>query len=541
LPCTVERRLAHETPTLTLPRSTRGGEEGGASNQERGVDLESEVASNQVREGEQAGSSIAWTLLAMLVMGVGIAMRLWFYLYNRSMYRDEAALALNIVHRSFGGLLKPLDNDQGAPIGFLMIEKLVITLLGNHEWSLRLVPLSASILSLPLFYWLCRKVLTPGGAVMALVVLAMGAKQYDYSSDAKQYATDVLLTVFTLLLGTIAVGDWSRGMAPSKRGTIALGIVGALAIWFSHPVVFVLGGIAVLGAMEWLGGKPRGDPRPMLFVLAAWAASFAGNYLLVLHRLSQSTFMRSFWAEADAFAPAPKSIAALIWYKETFFQIFESPLSMGFVGLCALVFLVGVGILWRRRKSAALALLLPIVFTLAASGFGKYPFKERLILFICPMLAIFIGAGFEYLFQGQRRPVGIIALIFLLITPLNKTREYIRKPWLHSDMRQVMSLVAEHRQPGDQLYVYEYCYYPYEYYRDRFGLADLPAIRGKQKVDGVEGYKELLADMKGKRVWVMFEDAPDQQEWAGMVLDGMGRRVFEAKPFEEYVACYDLR
>jgi hypothetical protein len=47
--------------------------------------------------------------------------------------------------------------------------------------------------------------------------------------------------------------------------------------------------------------------------------------------------------------------------------------------------------------------------------------------------------------------------------------------------------------------------------------------------------------MKGKRVWVMFEDAPDQQEWAGMVLDGMGRRVFEAKPFEEYVACYDLR
>jgi len=103
-----------------------------------------------------------------------------------------------------------------------------------------------------------------------------------------------------------------------------------------------------------------------------------------------------------------------------------------------------------------------------------------------------------------------------------------------------VSLVAANRQPGDQLYVYEFCYYPYEYYRDRFGIADVPAIRGKQNVDGVEGYKKEFADLKGKRVWVMFEDAPQQQS-AMAVLGDMGKRVFEARPFDEYVACYDLR
>lgn len=36
-------------------------------------------------------SKIWWTLLALAVMAVGAAMRLRFYLYNRSMYRDEAA------------------------------------------------------------------------------------------------------------------------------------------------------------------------------------------------------------------------------------------------------------------------------------------------------------------------------------------------------------------------------------------------------------------------------------------------------------------
>jgi hypothetical protein len=170
----------------------------------------------------------------------------------------------------------------------------------------------------------------------------------------------------------------------------------------------------------------------------------------------------------------------------------------------------------------------------------KYPFKERLILFICPLIAIFIGAGFAYLFEGQRRAVGIVALLFLLITPLNKTREYIHQPWLHSDMRSVVSLVAANRQPGDELYVYEFCYYPYEYYRDRFGIEQMPAIRARQGIDGVEAYKKEFADLKGKRVWVMFEDAPEQP-FALAALDDLGRRVFEAKPFDEYVACYDLR
>jgi hypothetical protein len=485
-------------------------------------------------------STLWWTLLALLVMAVGAAMRLRFYLYNRSMYRDEAALALNIVHRSFGELFKPLDNDQGAPVGFLLLEKVVVTLLGNHEYALRLMPLVASILTLPLLYLLCRQFLSQPFAVIALIVVAMGEKQYDYSADTKQYAVDVFVTVALLLLAMLAIGNPLHNAAGSRKGLIALAIGGALAVWFSHPSIFVLGAIGVMAVMESRSRTPRPSAVDLLGVALIWILSFGANYLLVLHRLSHSHFMQSFWTEADAFAPIPKSIKALVWYKETFFAIFESPCSLGFVGLSALVFVLGVGWLYRQRKSAALVVLLPILFALAASMVHKYPFKERLILFICPLIAIFIGAGFAYLFEGQRRAVGIVALLFLLITPLNKTREYIHQPWLHSDMRSVVSLVAANRQPGDELYVYEFCYYPYEYYRDRFGIEQMPAIRARQGIDGVEAYKKEFADLKGKRVWVMFEDAPEQP-FALAALDDLGRRVFEAKPFDEYVACYDLR
>jgi hypothetical protein len=489
---------------------------------------------------EDGGPKLRWTLLALAVMAVGAAMRLRFYFYNRSMYRDEAALALNIVHRSFGGLLKPLDNDQGAPVGFLLLEKLVVSVLGNHEYALRLMPLMASILTLPLLYWLCRQFLAQPFAVIALIVVAMGEKQYDYSADTKQYAVDVFVTAGLLLLAILALGNPLTKTPGSKRGLIALAIAGALSVWFSHPAVFVLGAIGVMALMEWPIIKPRAGVRDLLIVALAWIVSFGANYLLVLHRLSHSNFMQTFWAQADAFAPIPKSIRALVWYKEQFFAIFESPCSLGFVGLSALVFTLGVGAIYRKRKSAAMLILLPILFALAASLVHKYPFKERLILFICPLLAIFIGAGFAYLFEGERKPVGIIALLFLLITPLNKTREYIHQPWMHSDMRKVVSIVAANRQPGDQVYVYEFCYYPYAYYRDRFGIADMPAIRAKRGIEGIDAYKKEFADLKGKRVWVMFEDAPEQPS-ALAALDDMGRRVFEARPFDEYVACYDLR
>ena len=412
---------------------------------------------------------------------------------------------------------------------------------GNNEYALRLVPLVASILTLPLFYWLCRQFLSRPCAVIALIVVAMGEKQYDYSADAKQYAVDVFVTVALLLLAIKAVGNPLRSAAGSRRGLIALAIAGALAVWFSHPAIFVLGAIGVMAAMEWIIRKPRSSAVGLLGVALAWLASFAANYLLVLHRLSHNAFMQSFWTQADAFAPIPSSIKALVWYKEAFFAMFESPCSLGFVGLAALVFVLGAGWLYRRWKSGALLVLLPILFALAASLVHRYPFKERLILFICPLIAIFIGAGFAYLFEGQRKAVGVVALLFLLITPLNKTREYVKRPWIHSDMRKTMSLVAANRQPDDQLFVYEYCYYPYAYYRDKFGMGQMPAIRGKQVDEGVETYKSEFANMKGKRVWVMFEDTPDAQHSALTALDELGKRVFEANPVDDYVACYDLR
>ncbi len=59
----------------------------------------------------------------------GVTLSLFQFIYNRSLWRDEAGLALHIINKNGLELLKPLDYRQVAPILFLQLEKLFSILL----------------------------------------------------------------------------------------------------------------------------------------------------------------------------------------------------------------------------------------------------------------------------------------------------------------------------------------------------------------------------------------------------------------------------
>ena len=110
--------------------------------------------------GERA-ARMAWSrrakAVAWILCLIGMVLRVREYLGGRALWRDEASLALNLVHRSFAQLLQPLDHDQGAPVGFLWACKLATTLFGYGEYALRLVPLLAGKkASGPVATYICR-------------------------------------------------------------------------------------------------------------------------------------------------------------------------------------------------------------------------------------------------------------------------------------------------------------------------------------------------------------------------------------------------
>ena len=144
----------------------------------------------RVSVSHQAVEAAPRLLVAFAV--VGAALRVLHYLQNPGLSLDETFLALNVLERSPADLLKTLDFNQAAPLGYLTIVKGSSALLGGGEYALRLPALLASLGSIVLFAVASRRLLPPVGAIVATAVFALFDPLIYYSAAAKPYAFDVL-------------------------------------------------------------------------------------------------------------------------------------------------------------------------------------------------------------------------------------------------------------------------------------------------------------------------------------------------------------
>jgi hypothetical protein len=183
-------------------------------------------------------SSNILAILCVAIFLIGAAFRLSQYIADRSLWFDEALLALNIINRSFSGLAQPLDYNQGAPLGFLLMQKLLTLLLGNADYVLRIFPLICGLSSFWAMYALAKRIFVEHAAVIAAIVLfAFSGSLIFYSSDAKQYSCDVFICLLLLL---VIARTLDRN--PLNQDFVLLAASGTAAVGFSHPALFILAG-----------------------------------------------------------------------------------------------------------------------------------------------------------------------------------------------------------------------------------------------------------------------------------------------------------
>src|SRR5215207_893413 len=228
-----------------------------------------------------ARRSDAWLLSAgWFFVALGSALRILEYVANRSLSIDESFLALNLIEKSPSELLHALDFNQAAPIGFLEGEKLAITIFGRDEYALRLLALLASLLAIVVFWRIARKVLRPPAATAAIAVFAMLDPLVYYSATAKQYAFDVAAAVLILALSLVLEDR------PLRRvELLALTLIGAVLVWFSHASVFVLVGLGLLLGIRCIGDRDWRRTPALIAIVGVWAASFAVEFLLTRSNL----------------------------------------------------------------------------------------------------------------------------------------------------------------------------------------------------------------------------------------------------------------
>src|SRR5688500_16371480 len=325
----------------------------------------------------------------------------------RSLWTDEATLALNIATRPFGELLTPLDYHQTAPVGYLWAARAATGLFGVSEHSLRLVPLLAGCTLLVVVWRLAERLLGPRGGLAALAITALAPSMIYYSAEAKPYMTDALVAA-ALVLAAVRV------IEPAGRGRVALALLGAAAVWCSAPAVFVLAGIgAVLVAAARRSGS-RARIGGVLAMGAAWAASFAAAWLTVYRPASRTGYMQEYWeagflsfASGDAASRSLKEACRILW------SFFVAPPSTLLAPRLELVLLAGVALVLaglmlagssevRRQRGMADAWLLaaPALVVAAASLARLYPMSTRLLLFLFPAVAVLAAAG---LLRAARR------------------------------------------------------------------------------------------------------------------------------------------
>jgi uncharacterized membrane protein len=439
-----------------------------------------------------------------IIIGVGIILRIAQYLYNRSLTEGEAALAINIVQRSYRELLEPLALTQAAPIAFLMLQKFSINVFGNSELSLRLFPLIAGIISIFLFLRLAQKTIYTTAIPIALILFVIGDHLIYFSSEVKQYSSDVTIALLLILMAITVLNRKS-----DIKYILLFGIVGALSFWFSHPAVFIFYGAGLVLLIVLMRQR---NPKSLMWLIIAGiiaTVSLSACYFTSLESISRHSGFLDVWQKSFMPLP-PKSLADFYWFIFVFLRTFKFPVGLSIYELllAVLSFIAGCIVIFHKKKSILGFLIVPILITLIASGLRKYAFEGRLLLFITPAMVLIIAEGIDFIRRKSAQGshvVGLLLVGILLIHPVARAAYRIVKPRAPEELRPVIAYVKENQQQGDFIYLYYAAENAFVYYSDKFGYTKNDYITGIAAPYDWQRYYEDLKKLQGnERVWILF-------------------------------------
>lgn len=398
---------------------------------------------------------LAWLGLVVLVAA---GLRLPHFMLARSLWLDEAMLALNIAARGFVDLLEPLDFNQAAPLGFLLLERAAVALAGVSEQSLRALPMLAGLAVIPLVGLVGRRLAGDAAGILAAALAALSPTLVRYANEVKPYSFDALVSAGLLLLALRALDARPRGL-----GWLAAG--GTLCLLVSFSAVFSAG--AALLALATLPAERR--PRPSSFAGTAvlWGLAVGVPYVLVYSAVAGSA-AQQFGYSSALLTPGP-DFGARAWLatRGTLLPPFAGdgagiPAAPTLVVVAvALVLALGAVRLARERGAAVLTLLLgPLALALAVSALRRYPLGvPRLMQFAVPLVLLLAAAAVDLVVRrlsprlGPRAALALLACAALAV-PARASWAALRSPYVGEEAEKLLDTWrAERRGTQEPVYV----------------------------------------------------------------------------------------
>ena len=342
----------------------------------------------------------AWAWLkahvGLVIIAFGALLRVLVYARNHNFCMDEGFLWGSISEMPVFEFSRELRQDQLAPFGFLIIERVFINLFGANTFAARFFPLLSSLTALALFWPFALKLAPRRAALVGLLLLAFSDDQIFYACEMKQYSFELAIAVG---LGLATMHAIERPF--SWRIAVPLALLAIASPWLSFSAVFI---VASCGLALVLTSITRGQWRAAAFwcvIGVVWGVSFAAAYQASLALLSTKTTMYVFWKFAFLpLWPFPPSILRTYETIGILLEVFANPLNMVHplwigVFLPLVTLFAGAFALARRSWPGWIVLVVPILLAMLASALNRYPFHGRLILELAPAFFLLMALGVE--------------------------------------------------------------------------------------------------------------------------------------------------
>jgi 4-amino-4-deoxy-L-arabinose transferase-like glycosyltransferase len=370
-------------------------------------------------------------------------MRILSYARNRSLFYDEINLARNYAEKDYIQLLGNLDYNQHSPPFFNWIVKLSTDIFGMNEYAFRLFPFMAGVASIFLFYKISKRFLSDFPLWFALILFGFSSYLLEYGTEVKQYSSDVF---WTCLLIYSAL----RFPVQSLKSGIYWAIGGAIIIWFSMPVVFILAGIGFYFAFLAYRDSSVAflkNFKSLIPIIGTWLFSFALLYLINLQHSLGSThlagFHEPFFLKIDNLTQTSKIIIGIVRS-----IVGHTAVPIIFTFLC---FLTSIFHLFQKKKSHFILFSVPILTCFTASFLQQYSLIIRLTVFLFPILILMISIGLSVLYKSvnnfsniPKKAFFTLLCIFSISCLIGRSAfRYIPSPLVKEDARTVLQKLAK--------------------------------------------------------------------------------------------------
>jgi len=380
-----------------------------------------------------------------------------------SLWLDDAWVA--VVHRV--SYFDAVDTGVTAP-GFAFSLKVWFDLVGFSELGSQLPAYVAGSVAAAAAFVVLRGRVHVAIAVGAGIAVAFAPIHIEQSVHVKQYTIEVLLAFLIVSCGLRALDE------PEKAARLRdLAVVSTVAILFSFVLLSVVASALIVVAVVAARKDGRAAVRPLAWLMLPVVSSGVLYVSLIRFRLHDG--LRAFWA--PHYIDTGSGIR--VGLESTLGRLHE--VLEGFSSLppeaTSIVVVVALGALLARRVSYFCITVLPILFAIILAALERAPLgggRTDLYLFAPLLIGAALGTGVLLDLASERRPLAaprrraasVFGVAVLVGVTAAQWLSLDVRPYPNEDLRPLIEILEENRQPGDVVLLYYISQYGYGLYAD---------------------------------------------------------------------------